>query len=313
MDFLLPQQVTTEEDVALIEEYRQGTKDPAVRKLLDELIPLLERARFVRVGTGTSGGSTEKIGAKNPGSQEYKVKYVRGVEGNDRIALLVHELTHIAADVAYGSDMLNYPVPEYAGEGLEGGSAEEKRQRKRLGLEDEKDKDKFQRHVLSNVNELLELLPGSGLPDGKQEEVRDKLIMKSAANPFHEYDAILSHCLVWCDGYPETEGSEFRKRLVEMVRDTQRWRQDGLRSRQGDRQWRDRWKESVPTQNETFDKLMDAVMKKASETRSSKRAATSPAAVLAPRIGAELGSGLRGWFWWFLGKLRRLFPWSGRR
>lgn len=208
----------TQSESDLLHRYRQETQDPRVQALLDELLPLLDRVTFVDNGGGM--WFTTKADSGESG-QRYHI--YADDEDIDRLARLVHELTHVGVDVAYDADMLNYPAPQLSGQTPD---REEDRQMSRRRLIPAGDRGRFEDHVQHNATELLNLIPGSGLPPDIQQKASQKLTAHTMGAPYKEYDAVLSHLLTWCDRHAPAEDSPFRRRLAEMVEETQRWRQN---------------------------------------------------------------------------------------
>ncbi|MGH3620625.1 MAG: hypothetical protein ACRDQ5_02395 [Sciscionella sp.] len=286
-----PEEITAEE-VMHLQEYQQTTTNAAVRTLLAELIPLLNRVQQFTHQTGSGGGYTRKAdGTTSSGEQRYAINYSTSPDSRDWIAVLVHELTHVAIDVAYDADMLNYPVPALTGPRP---ASEEERQNLRLKNADQDARNTFRVYVLQNVSKLIDLIPGSGLPPDKQRETKRKLTMHTAMKPEHEYDAVLSHLLVWCDTYPEAQSSDFQQSLAALVAETQ--------------QWRTARQVNPPThpENKTQDDLIAEIMGK----QNSLNVAAPPAPAQQGRTGR--GRRLRERLTPLFNKLRHLFPRSGR-
>jgi hypothetical protein len=294
----------TSEEVELLRRYQQESQSPQVRRLLAELIPLLERVTGFTQQQGTGGGHT-----RNLGGGQYHINYAAGGSETERIAVLVHELTHVAVNEAYDSDMLNYPLPLPPG----GATANTEAARQQLRRDQAGDvvTGSFTVHVMRNVARLLELLPGSNLPPDRQTEIRNKLTAHTAQNPFHEYDAVLSHILVWCDRDPAAEAirsSEFYQALTGMVDEAARWR----RSRQAQVT-----QEPAETLTATQKGLTNQIMVAAGGTRAGP--ATGPATggpATGPAVGETGGGGstaptdrrrMRDRVKDFLAKLGRIF------
>lgn len=219
---------TTEEDRAVLRAYRDETQNPEVQTLLAELLGHLERISFEQTG-GSTGGNTRHLGGGR-----YAVSYARPetMSAHDRIAVLVHELTHVAINEAYDSDMLNYPVPALTAPERETTLAEtpgreEDIQDARRRKVDRQQRDRFVDLVLANVTLLLSQLPGSGLSAERQEMIGAKLRFHTLPRPFHEYDAVLSHLLTWCDKDGADRSSEFYRSLTTMVAQAAGWRASG--------------------------------------------------------------------------------------
>lgn len=178
----------TQPEAALLHQYRQQTQNSQVQALLDELLPLLDRVGYLY--EGRSGGNTVRQGSDQSG-RRYLTTYGAGDE-EDRIARLVHELTHVRVDVVYDSDMMNYPAPPLSGQVT---GSEDERQRMRYRQIPRSDIDRFQLHVMHNVTELLRLLPYSGLPGDVRKAAFEKIRLHLGSNPHKEYDGVLSHLL----------------------------------------------------------------------------------------------------------------------
>jgi hypothetical protein len=219
---------TTEEDREILLNYRNETQNPAVQALLDELFAHLERVSFEQTA-GSTGGSTRHLG-----DGQYSVSYARpaDMDTHDRIAVLVHELTHVGINEAYNSDMLNYPVPvltdtERMNTMEETPGREEDIQNARMRKVEREQRDSFIDHVMGNVTLLLSQLPGSGLSSERQTMIDTKLRLHTLQRPFHEYDAVLSHLLTWCDRDGADQSSEFYRSLTTMVAQAAAWRASG--------------------------------------------------------------------------------------
>jgi hypothetical protein len=219
---------TTEEDRDILLNYRNETQNPAVQALLDELFVHLERVSFEQTG-GSTGGSTRHLGGG-----QYSVSYARpaDMDTHDRIAVLVHELTHVVVNEAYNSDMLNYPVPvltdtERMTTLEETPGREEDIQNARMRKADREQRNSFMDHVMANVTLLLSQLPRSGLSPERQKMIDTKLRLHTLQRPFHEYDAVLSHLLTWCDKDGADQSSEFYRSLTTMAAQAAAWRASG--------------------------------------------------------------------------------------
>jgi hypothetical protein len=214
-------------EVQQLQAYRATTANPAVRTLLDELIPLLQRVATWTPTQGTGGGHTHNQGPAQPGGpNQYRIHYANQGTDSERVAVLVHELTHVAVNESYDSDMLNYPVaPLPAGANA---ANEAERQTARLGATNQNQLGAFQAHAIRNAAELLELLPQAGFGPPRMREAAEKLAGHTAQNPLHEYDAVLSHLLVWADRDGIPRGTQFYQRLTAMVTEAAGWRHAGL-------------------------------------------------------------------------------------
>jgi hypothetical protein len=221
---------------AFVSNYRSETQDPDVQALLDELLPLLSNVTdFERTeplaGQGVGGGNT-----RNLGGGRYEIRYSAPPNPDpttDLLAVIVHELTHVAVNESYDSDMLNLPVPQLAGRPAQAdpGPNEEAIQGDRLRLVPPEAKNKFMDMVQSQGNALLNDLGSSGLSTQRQAQISEKLQGHTMRNPYHEYDAVLSHLLVWSDqdgvDAPEIRNSDFYRNLTGMAGETAAWRRAG--------------------------------------------------------------------------------------
>ncbi|GGM52082.1 hypothetical protein GCM10011608_41250 [Micromonospora sonchi] len=213
-------------EVEHLQAYHQTTTNREVRALLDELIPYLQQVANWTPGPGTGGGHTRNLGpAQAGGPNRYAISYAGDGTASERIAVLVHELTHVAVNESYDSDMLNYPAPLPANSTATNEAA---RQTERVGDIDRDQLNAFQAHAVRSAAVLLELLPGAGFRSARMQEVANKLSGHTAQNPLHEYDAVLSHLLVWADRDGISRTTPFYQRLTEMVAETAGWRQAGL-------------------------------------------------------------------------------------
>ena len=210
-------------EVQQLQAYRATTANREVRDLLDELIPLLHHVATWTPTTAVGGGNTRNLGPAQPGGpNQYRIEYAGGGTASERIAVLVHELTHVAVEESYDSDMLNYPVaPLPAGSNA---ATEAERQQARIGATDQNQLDAFRAHATGNAAELLELLPQAGFVPARMREAADKLASHTAQNPLHEYDAVLSHLLVWADRDGIPKDGQFYGRLTTMVTEAAGWR-----------------------------------------------------------------------------------------
>ncbi|CAM5557972.1 hypothetical protein SRIMM317S_04049 [Streptomyces rimosus subsp. rimosus] len=191
---------STAPDRQLLHDYCRETRDPYVQRLLAELLGHVNRAGFERTA-GAGGGNTRDLGQ---GQYAVSYAYTPDTTRADHLAVLVHELTHVAVNQAYGSRMLNFPVPPLS-------AAEENRvrdetpgreedfQNAALRRADARRRDAYVDLVIGNVQRLLDELRGSGLPAERQRAIRTKLTDHMRARPYHEYDGVLSHVLTWSD------------------------------------------------------------------------------------------------------------------
>ncbi|MFH9421888.1 hypothetical protein [Streptomyces sp. NPDC017529] len=219
---------STAQDRQLLHAYSRETRDPYVQRLLGELLGHVNRADFARTA-GAGGGNTRDLG-----QGRYAVSYAHtsAMSRSDHLAVLVHELTHVAVNQAYDSQMLNIRVPALAPAEAdrvrdETPGREEDFQNARLGRLDARRRDAFVDLVVGNVRRLLEELPGSGLPADRQRVIRTKLTDHLRARPYHEYDGVLSHVLTWCDLDGADRRSPFYRSLTAMVAQAADWRAAG--------------------------------------------------------------------------------------
>ncbi|MGP3925585.1 glycosyltransferase [Streptomyces sp. 8N616] len=219
---------TNVEDHGLLQDYRSETQGPEVRALLDELLAHSGNVSFER-SEGSTGGNTRYLG-----DGQYVISYARpaGMSQDDHVAVLAHEMTHVAINEAYGSDMLNYPVPALTDAERktvleETPGREEDIQNARLDKVDRGQRNDFIDLVVKNVVSLVSHLPKSGLSAERQEAIRTKLVNHTAQRPYHEYDAVLSHLLTWADRGGADRSSEFYRSLADMVAETAGWRSNG--------------------------------------------------------------------------------------
>ncbi|MEV0280221.1 hypothetical protein AB0I22_28045 [Streptomyces sp. NPDC050610] len=219
---------STAQDRQLLREYSEQTRNTSATRLLGELLRHLDHAAFQRTA-GASGGTTRHLG-----QGQYAISYARpdGMSHSDHVAVLVHELTHVAVDAAYGSDMLNFPTPALSDADRdrvrdETPGREEDFQNARLRGVAANQRDAFVDLVLHNVRQLVRELPGSGLPAERQRTMRTKLVDHAQARPYHEYDGVLSHLLVWCDLDGADRASAFCLSLTAMVNQAADWRAAG--------------------------------------------------------------------------------------
>ncbi|KAA6223239.1 hypothetical protein CP973_16145 [Streptomyces albofaciens JCM 4342] len=219
---------STAQDRQLLHDYSRETRDPYVQRLLAELLGHVNRAGFERTA-GAGGGNTRDLG-----QGRYAISYAHtpDMTRTDHLAVMVHELTHVAVGQAYDSRMLNFPVPplsaaEEARVRNETPGREEDFQNAGLRRADARRRDAFVDLVVGNVQRLLDELRGSGLPAGRQRAVRSKLTDHMRARPYHEYDGVLSHVLVWADLDGVDRSSAFYRSLTAMVAQAADWRAAG--------------------------------------------------------------------------------------
>lgn len=217
---------TTEADRELLRAYAAETQNPEVRRLLDELLPLLDRVAITDTQGTRGGGHTVRAGDGG-----YQVTFASR-DRRDRIATLVHELTHVAVQEAYDADMLNFPVPALSDEDRarverETPGREEDIQNARLGLVSKDRRTEYIDHVLNSVQQLVAALPTSGLDPDTRTMLREKLTNHMGARPYHEYDGVLSHALALCDTYGADTSSEFYRLLSRLVEQAAGWRSAG--------------------------------------------------------------------------------------
>ncbi|MEV5597736.1 hypothetical protein [Streptomyces sp. NPDC052496] len=219
---------STAQDRQLLHDYSRETRDPYVQRLLGELLGHVNRADFERT-TGAGGGNTRDLG-----HGRYAISYAHppGMPRSDHLAVMVHELTHVAVNQAYDSRMLNFRAPqlspaEDARVRTETPGREEDYQNARLGRVDARRRDAFVDLVVGNVQRLLDELPASRLTPERQRAIRTKLTDHMRARPYHEYDGVLSHILTWADLDGADRSSAFYRSLTAMVAQAADWRAAG--------------------------------------------------------------------------------------
>ncbi|HEY1704721.1 MAG TPA: hypothetical protein VGG75_33910 [Trebonia sp.] len=221
----------TQEDLQIVRDHLASTHDPDVQALLRELISHLGKVTQITQDRGRSGGHTRDLGG-----HQYEINYSFPENGDprDRISVLVHELTHVAVNEAYDSNMLNLPVPALSPEetaavrsSVPSANHEEALQNARIAKGSPAVRKGYIDLVVRQAGTLLRDLPGSGLPPELQEKIRDKLANHTTMKPYHEYDAVLAHLLAWSDQYGADKSSDFYTHLTSLVRETVSWRQPG--------------------------------------------------------------------------------------
>ncbi|MFY1701248.1 hypothetical protein ACN28G_05860 [Micromonospora sp. WMMA1923] len=222
-----PAAVVNPVEIQQLQAYHATVRNAQVRSLLDELIPHLQRVTTWNQTPGRGGGNTRNLGPPPTGGpNQYQINYAAGGTDSERIAILVHELTHVAVNEAYHSDMLNYPVAPLPATST--ATTEGQRQTERIGATNRNDLDSFRAQVVGNAATLLELLPQAGFTQARMQEAADKLSAHTAQNPLHEYDAVLSHLLVWADHDGVSRTTPFYEKLTEMVTEAAGWREAGI-------------------------------------------------------------------------------------
>lgn len=210
-------------------DYLAGTHDPDVRALLRELVSHLDKVTRITRDRGRSGGHTRDLG-----DHRYEISYSFPENGDsrDRLAVLVHELTHVAANEAYDSNMLNLPFPELSTRETKDvkskvppNSHEEALQDARIPKGSLAIRNGYIDLVGHQADTLLRDLPGSGLPLRCRRRSGPSWSTTPRKKPYHEYDAVLAHLLVWSDQYGADKGSRFYTHLTSLVRETISWRQ----------------------------------------------------------------------------------------
>lgn len=184
---------TTDADRALLREYRAQTQSREIQRLLDELLPHLDRVTVTDTGPGGRGGNTVRAG-----DGRYQVTFAgASLDRRDRIATLVHELRHVVVQEAYDADMLNYPAPPLSDEArakMEKGTPgrEEDVQNARMGQLPKEQRMQFMDHVVNSASQLVAVLPKSGLARDVQEPLKAKLLNHMGQRPYHACDGVLS-------------------------------------------------------------------------------------------------------------------------
>ncbi|MFI2240793.1 hypothetical protein [Streptomyces chrestomyceticus] len=219
---------STAQDRQLLHDYSRETRDPYVQRLLGELLGHVNRAEFERTA-GAGGGNTRDLGQ---GRYTVSYAYTPGMPRADHLAVLVHELTHVAVNQAYDSRMLNFPAPRLSAAEEdrvrdETPDREEDHQNARLGRVDARRRDAFVDLVVGHVQRLLDDLPSSRLSPERQRAIRTKLTDHMRARPYHEYDGVLSHLLTWADLDGADHSSAFYRSLTAMVAQAADWRAAG--------------------------------------------------------------------------------------
>ncbi|MFD7668369.1 hypothetical protein [Streptomyces sp. NPDC059788] len=216
---------STTQDRQLLQDYSRETRDPYVQRLLGELLGHVNRADFERT-PGATGGNTRDLGQ---GRYAISYAYTPGMSRGDHLAVMVHELTHVAVNQAYDSRMLNFRAPHLSAAEddrvkNETPGREEDYQNARLGRVDARRRDAFVDLVVGHVQRLLDELPSSRLPPERQRAIRTKLTDHMRARPYHEYDGVLSHILTWADLDGADRSSAFYRSLTAMVAQAADWR-----------------------------------------------------------------------------------------
>jgi hypothetical protein len=207
--------LTQQNVIADLTVYRnQPGIDAELRSLIDELLAYVPMTRFGGAGARNTpargghpgvGDRPAQGGYTVPpmgGNQQYGITLMQDGPREDRLATLIHELTHVLNYETYHQDGV---VP--GGQGTQGLV-------------------RYTTSVHDRAADLIELLPGSGLPPGWQAAAREKLKSHTGPNPTTEYDTVLSHLLVWSDQYGD-HNSAFHQELVGLVQETRQWRLAG--------------------------------------------------------------------------------------
>jgi hypothetical protein len=197
-----------------IAAYRAVTQDSEVRRLLDEVAPLVYRVRFTGPGAVETAPRTaawpprderpEQGGHTIQAGDGYEISLGRVTHAQDQIATLVHELVHVSVFRQYGRD-------------------------KNLSANVASDPvvlSRFETYVRMRVVELVNRLPESGLPAGWRLAAQQKLTGHVGMNATLEYDGVLAQLLIWSDQYGDRR-SAFHQQLVNLVGETRGWRAAG--------------------------------------------------------------------------------------
>ncbi|MBX3200787.1 MAG: hypothetical protein KF894_21800 [Labilithrix sp.] len=171
------------------------TSSVALRNVLNEVYPL--RQVITQWNNVPTSGWARCVYDQATGARSYHLAHQWGNLGN-----LVHELTHVAVNEAYGSDFINYPtngaadVParQYTSQGY--CANEDARQTKFLNADEIL-------KISSKIVELTAWAQATDLPTQKKADVVSKLSY-AAINPQKEYDTVINQILVWLFewGYP---------------------------------------------------------------------------------------------------------------
>ncbi|NOZ01488.1 MAG: hypothetical protein GXP54_06310 [Deltaproteobacteria bacterium] len=146
-----------------------------------------------------------------------------------RVANLVHELTHVRVQQAFGRDYVNYTNPSTSGGTLpspqiEGGRIRNEAERQ-AGQRDEA-AEQVLSGKLTNLSALAQ--KDEHLSAEQQAEVVTKLAY-GTQTPYLEYDTVLNQILVWCHYWKIHANSPFRKELERVCAEAHADRQAGQR------------------------------------------------------------------------------------
>ena len=201
--------MTTQQDLEQLRRMATIAAPGTLRDVIQEVlsvVPLVMQWTAVQ----TSGSAVCRYNHRT-GARQYEVRYQIGDLGN-----LVHELTHVAVNEAYGLDFINYPnpkanlakVPAREFDGVGRCRNEELRQAKQMDQA---------RNVLngSTLNTLVQWAAAANeLKAEQQKQIQDKLTY-GMMSPQKEYDTVINQVLVWLFqwGYP-VKGASAKKPVV---------------------------------------------------------------------------------------------------
>jgi hypothetical protein len=218
--------MSVDQDVAKLRQLSQIVAEP-LRSVLNEIIPLLPSV-VLWIPVDTSGSAVCRYRPNNV--RQYEVRYQIGDIGN-----LVHEMTHVAVNEAYGLDFVNYP--NWHGLNVPA---------RRLDAEGRciNEADRQTRQMSNAMNEqvgaTLASLKGwaeasKELSDNQRMEVTNKLVY-GMMNPQKESDTVMNQILVWLFewGFPISGNhaqkpvvNAFHEELCKAVKSAYQARQDG--------------------------------------------------------------------------------------
>jgi hypothetical protein len=208
------------EDFQILERLRTNPSVSIVLKPILAEVLNLNRSRkpnYIDVGK-TSGSAVRRY--RNKKFATYDVNYqISQEDERERIANLVHELTHTCVQEAFDSDFINYStspkdlaaVPEHefneAGTFL---SNEEARQASRLHMD-------YLQVVIKKLQHLNQLAEKSRALQGNKTLVSQKLFY-GITNPQKEYDTVINQILVWLHYWGITSG-KFKNEVEKIAKE----------------------------------------------------------------------------------------------
>ena len=221
-------------DVNALRVLQRGLNKPALNEMLDNVLSVVPNVASYQV-VPTSGSVVRRFDDRSHQVSGYYLRYQGdpNIPEEERLSNLVHELTHIAVDQAYGKDLTNYSnrttkaVPA-AIFGKEVSTDTFSLMRNEAARQTAQNLEPVNKKLDGNLAQLDKLVSGCNFSPAIKKKIKDKLLY-GRVRPNLEYDTCINQIIVWWHIMDIPTSNNIYKKLETLVRDATTRRRTGAR------------------------------------------------------------------------------------